>query len=98
MKKIIEKVLEKNQNINMSSKFARDALSEEILNARDKIWEAIDGDEIPDSEHIMRVDGLHELDLEWIVKRGLSSHDSITLKIHRSSDDNHISVEIKELN
>ena len=98
MKNIIKKVLEKNQNINMSSEFARDALSEEILNARDRIWEAIDGESVSDSDHIMRVDGLHELDLEWMVKRGLSNHNSITLKISKSSDDNHISVEIKELN
>jgi len=82
----------------MSSEFARDALSEEILNARDRIWEAIDGEGISDSDHIMRIDGLHELDLEWMVKRGLSNHDSITLKIRKSSDNNHISVEIKELN
>ena len=62
---------------------------------RDRIWDAIDGELI--SHHLTKVDGLHEDDLEWLIKKALSSHKSITLKISKNMDKNHICVEIKNM-
>ena len=62
---------------------------------RDRIWDAIDGDFV--GNHINQIDGLHESDLEWLVKMALSSHISVTLKVNKNLDNNHISVEIKNL-
>jgi hypothetical protein len=56
--------------------------------ARQRIWDAL-GSALP---RIRVLGGLHESDLDWIVRRALSINKSITLKIERESDEKHISI------
>ena len=61
--------------------------------ARQRIWDNLGGT-VPR----MRVlGGLHESDLEWLVETALSTNKSITLKIERETDDNHIRITLEEL-
>jgi len=56
--------------------------------ARQRIWDAL-GSALP---RIRVLGGLHESDLDWIVRRALSINKSITLKIERESDGKHIKI------
>ena len=56
--------------------------------ARQRIWDALGG-ALP---RIRVLGGLHESDLDWVVRRALSTNKSITLKIERESDEKHIRI------
>tara|TARA_R110000824_G_scaffold376215_2_gene567293 strand:+ start:654 stop:884 length:231 start_codon:yes stop_codon:yes gene_type:complete len=61
--------------------------------ARQRIWDNLRGA----SPRIRTLGGLHESDLKWLVERALSTNKSITLKVERETDNNHIRITLEEL-
>jgi hypothetical protein len=59
--------------------------------ARHQIWEAMQNGEAH------AIGGLHENDLEWILKEALKEHSLIKLEISKELDMNHIHVKLEKL-